>query len=177
MVELLQNTTLLYCLVDNCTIMRIDTGQQMDIVYTTQSLLVVTPMDGQTSVIISKNEPELSCSPLSLPGTKDDIKIQLAEAFMLILLILESGYIFVVHLIFKKLRSTFGKMMMFYNIGLIFQCVNMIVLSITRYNIPVHSSMSCYIFFFLFMQLEIIGEEFATCTVQITHNLNGPRVE
>ena len=63
MVELQQNTTLQYCLVDNCTIMRIDTGQQMDIVYTTQSLLVVTPTDGQTSMIISKNEPEISCSP------------------------------------------------------------------------------------------------------------------
>ena len=29
-----------YCLIDKCTIMRIDTGQQLDIVYTSQSHFV-----------------------------------------------------------------------------------------------------------------------------------------
>jgi len=52
--------------------MRIDNGQQLDIVYTTQSLLLVTPTDGQTSMFISKNEPELSCFP---PNTNDDYDI------------------------------------------------------------------------------------------------------
>ena len=55
MADLQQFTTLQYCLIDNCTIMRIDTGQQLDIVYTTQNLLLVTPTDGQTSMLISKN--------------------------------------------------------------------------------------------------------------------------
>ena len=36
--DLSQVTTLQYCIIDNCTIMRIDTGQQLDIVYTTESL-------------------------------------------------------------------------------------------------------------------------------------------
>ena len=36
-----------YCLIDKCTIMKIDTGQQLDIVYTSQSHFVVTPTDGQ----------------------------------------------------------------------------------------------------------------------------------
>ena len=44
-----QPTTLQYCLIDNCTIMRIDTGQQLDIVYTTQSHIIVTTTNGQTS--------------------------------------------------------------------------------------------------------------------------------
>ena len=52
-----------YCLIDNCTIMRIDTGQQLDIAYTTQSHLVVTPADGQTSMLISKNKSRQLCSP------------------------------------------------------------------------------------------------------------------
>ena len=38
--DLSQVTTLQYCIIDNCTIMRIDTGQQLDIVYTTESLLI-----------------------------------------------------------------------------------------------------------------------------------------
>ena len=57
MADLQQNSTLQYCLIDNCTIIGIDTGQQLDIVYTTQSLLVVTPTNGQSSMIISKDEP------------------------------------------------------------------------------------------------------------------------
>ena len=35
-----QVTTLQYCIIDNCTVMRIDTGQQLDITYTTESLLI-----------------------------------------------------------------------------------------------------------------------------------------
>ena len=62
MADLQQLTTLQHCLIDNCTIIRIDTGQQLDIVYTTQSHLVVTPTDAQTSMFISKNDPELFCS-------------------------------------------------------------------------------------------------------------------
>ena len=41
--ELQKPTTLQYCLIDNCTIIRNDTRQQLDIVCTTQSHLVVTP--------------------------------------------------------------------------------------------------------------------------------------
>ena len=46
------------CLVDNCTIKRIDTGEELDIVYT---LIVTTPADGCTSVVIAKQEIELPC--------------------------------------------------------------------------------------------------------------------
>ena len=40
--------------IDNCTIMRIDIGQQLDIVYTTENLLIVTPKDGCTCLVIAK---------------------------------------------------------------------------------------------------------------------------
>ena len=40
--DLSQVTTLQYCIIDNCTIMRIDTGQQLDIVYTTENIFIVT---------------------------------------------------------------------------------------------------------------------------------------
>ena len=70
--DLQQPTTLQYCLIDNCTIIRNDTGEQLDIVYTTQSHLVVTPTDGKTSVLISKNDPELFCFT---PNTTDNSTI------------------------------------------------------------------------------------------------------
>ena len=60
--NLQQVTILQYCLVDNCTIMKIETGERLGIVYTTDSLLVVTPKDGHTSVVIAKQEKELLCT-------------------------------------------------------------------------------------------------------------------
>ena len=156
-----QLTTLQYCLIDNCTIIRIDTGQQLDIVYTAQSHLVVTPTDGQTSLLISRNDPELFCSTTH----NAHFFSQVIRMFMLILPILASGYIAVVHLIFKELRSTFGKMLAFYSIGIAFANANIFGLTITHYNIAVHSTMPCYLFFFVFMQSIMVSEGFATCII------------
>ena len=41
--------------------MRIDTGQQLDIVYTTENLLIVTPVGAHTSMVIGKFDDELYC--------------------------------------------------------------------------------------------------------------------
>ena len=59
--DLQQVTTLQYCLVDHCTIMKINTGEKLDIVYTTDSLTVTTPTDGHTSEVITRLENELLC--------------------------------------------------------------------------------------------------------------------
>jgi len=53
-----QVTTLLYCMVDNCTIMMVDSGEILDTIYTTDSLLV---NGNQTSLAIAKDEAELWC--------------------------------------------------------------------------------------------------------------------
>ena len=160
--DLQQPTTLQYCLIDNCTIIRIDTGQQLDIVYTTQSLLVVTPTDGQTSLLISKNEPELFCSTNHSIG---HFFSQVIRIILIILPILVSGYIALVHLIFKELRTTFGKLMILYSIGIVSANGNIFGLFITHYYIAVYSTMPCYLFFFLFMQSEMVCEGFATCII------------
>ena len=163
--ELQLLTTLQYCLIDNCTIIRNDTGQQLDIVYTSQSHLVVTPTDGQTStILIFKNEPELFCSTLNASdhGTNT---LQVIELISLLLFALEGGYIAVVHMIFKEIRGTFGKLLMLTNIILVFQCVNAFALSITHFNILVDSIIPCYLFNFLFMQLMVVGETFTTSSL------------
>ena len=132
MADLQQLTTLKYCLIDNCTIIRIDTGQQLDIVYTIQSHLVVTPTDGQTSMLISKNDPELFCSTPII--TDNSITTQVIGLIVATLIALVSGYIAMVHVIFKELRTTFGKLMMLYYIAKIGQCFNVMALSITYHN-------------------------------------------
>jgi len=54
--DLQQDTTLHYCQVDNCTIIRLDNGEELDIVYTTNSVIVTTQTDGNTSMMIAEDE-------------------------------------------------------------------------------------------------------------------------
>ena len=154
-------TTLQYCLIDNCTIIRNDTGQQLDIVYTTQSHLVVIPTDGQTStMLISKNDPELFCSSLN---TTDDAAIQIIRALILLLSTLLSGYIAVLHLLFKELCTIFGKLMIIYNIATAFRALDTFILLMTHYSFAVHSVTPCYLIYFVFMQLLMVSEGSTTC--------------
>ena len=162
MADLQQLTTLQYCLIDNCTIIRIDTGQQLDIVYTTQSHLVVTPTDGQTSLLISKNDPELFCSTTNTVDHTTIIQ-QIAGLIVSAFAILVCGSIIAVHMIFKEFLNTFGKLLVLYNIGIIFHFLFATALSTTHYNIALHSTMPCYLIYFSFMQSVVVGETAATC--------------
>ena len=162
MADLQQLTTLQYCLIDNCTIIRIDTGQQLDIVYTTQSHLVVTPTDGQTSMLISKNDPELFCStPIASVNTAI---IQVVIIIVSTLIILASGSIILVHMMFKQLHNDniFGKLMILYNIAKITQYLSAVAIIISHHSIALHSLSPCYLFYFLFMESTVIGETFST---------------
>ena len=58
--HLQQYTTLQYCLVDDCTIMKINTGEKLDIVYTTDSLIVTIPPNGHNSEVIALLEKRMS---------------------------------------------------------------------------------------------------------------------
>ena len=99
-----------YCLIDNYTIMRIDTGQQLDIVCTTQSHLVVTPTDGQTSMLIPKNEPEHFC--LSPPYyTRVTTATVVGGIILWSLIAIASGFTVAIFLLFKELRTNFGKLL------------------------------------------------------------------
>ena len=161
MADLQQPTTLQYCLIDNCTIIRNDTGQQLEIVYTTQSLLVVTPTDGQTSLLIQKNDPELFC--LTPSTTEDDSAIiQVIALTTTMLITLASGTIAVVHMMFKELRTTFGKLMILYNITKVSQFLTASAIIISHYNIALHSLMPCYLFYFLMMLSVAVSETFLT---------------
>ena len=115
--DLSQVTTIQYCIIDNCTIMRIDTGQQLDIIYTTESLLIVTPKDGHISMMITKIDDELPC--LEYPNTTDNSHTihQYVQVITILLQISVCAYTLTVHLLFKNLRrSLFGKLLMLYNL-------------------------------------------------------------
>ena len=157
-----QSIALPYCLIDNCTIMRSDTGQQLDIIYTTKSLLVVTPTDGQTSWFVFKIDPELFCSS---SNTSSNIYVNAVGIIVLMFLMLISGCIAVVHLMFKELCNTFGKLMIIYNIAIAFRCIAIQVLFVTHYYIAVGSMPFCYLAYFSYVQSIMVNEGSATCMI------------
>ena len=163
--DLSQVTILQYCIIDNCTIMRIDTGQQLDIIYTTESLLIVTPKDGHTSMVITKIDDELPC--LTEYHDETDVS-QRAETGKLvgvvilgILLVLVSGYVLLVHLLFKELRSLFGKLLIFYNLGVMCMAISVMTLMSLNYLITVNSQIICHAVMMTFMISAAMYEIFA----------------
>ena len=112
-------------------------------------------------MLISKNIPELFCSTTNT--TDDSAIVQAIGRVVLMPITSTSSYIVVMHMMFKKLRSTFGKLLMLYNIAKICQSFTGFALSITHHNIALHSMMPCYVFNFLYIQSVVVGETFATC--------------
>ena len=150
-----------YCIIDNSTIMRIDTGETLDIVYTTDSLIVVTPTDGHTSIVVPKNNATLACL------TSDDHDGQITEIVIClivsVLITLISGYIVVVFLMLKEIRNAFGKLIMFHSCALVLQCSNNFMLISVHFFIALHSQTACQIIMFIYMQGSVAHEAFATC--------------
>ena len=87
--------TLQYYYIDNCTIMRIDIGEELDITYT-NSLLVATPIDGRWWIILWAL----------------GIAIVVFWASALLLLLLMNGCVVVIHLMIKELHKPLGKLLM-----------------------------------------------------------------
>ena len=133
-----QVISLHYCIIDNCTIMRIDTGQQLDIVYTTESLLVVTPVDGHTSMEIAKIDDKIPCLEYHTNDSSQIAKF-LSGIILTSLLFIVSGYILMVHLLFKELRTIFGKLLMFYSFSVMSTAASVIALSLMHHLITVNS--------------------------------------
>ena len=146
--DLQQVTTLPFCFIDECTIMRTDNGQELDIVYTSDSILVVSTTGNQTSMLNIKNEDQPACES-TVPDSRTAEFVGLVVAGISIALV--SEYIFLVHMLYEELRNMFGKLLMLYNGALCFQCIVAVTLMITHFRIPTNSQFICQsIFFFLY---------------------------
>ena len=159
--DLSQVTTLQYCIIDNCTIMRIDTGQQLDIVYTIESLIIVIPKGGHTSWVITKIEDELPC--LENYNITIDSRNTVYEAINVLLMMIVSVCIIIVYLLFKDLRtSLFGKLLMFYNLALVIAGSTFLSLLLMHYWITVNSQAICHTATVIFILSFPCVESFAT---------------
>ena len=160
--DLSQVTTLQYCVINNCTIMRIDTGQQLDIVYTTESLLIITPIDGHTSMVIAKMDDEMPCFASQTSAADDtDHFVWLLVTNMLIMII--SSLIFCINLVFKELRHLFGQLLMLYNLGWVILCSAIIVQLFVHYKLAVNSQIICHIIKLTIMTGTLNVEGLALC--------------
>ena len=166
--DLSQVTTLQYCIVDNCTIMRIDTGQQLDIVYTTESRLIVTPKDGHTSMVIAKVDDELPC--LEYPNMIDDNEIFKSVGVLMTssLIIILSSHTLIVNLLFKELRTVIGKLLSFYNLCIMSTSSSAIALLLMHYWITVNSQTVCHTTTIIFKLSHAGTGLFAACI--LTHS-------
>ena len=156
-----QITTLQYCIMDNCTIMRIDTGQQLDIVYTTGSLLIVTTNDSQTSMVITKIDDDLPC--LKYLNTTNEIQaIQYVRSIIGLSMVV-SAYVIIVHLLFKTFCSSlFGKLLMFHNLFMVLRSISVTALDLMHFLIAVNSQTTCHITTIIFALTFAGNKLFAT---------------
>jgi len=149
-----------FCFIDECTIMRTDTGQELDIVYTSDSILVVSTTGNQTSLLNINNEDQPACeSTVADSRTAEFVGLVVAG----ISIALVSGYIFLVHMLYEELRNMFGKLLMLYNGALCFQCIIAVTLMITHFRIPTNSQFICQSIFFFYMLGDMAIEVFASC--------------
>ena len=154
------DTSLQYCMIDNCTIMRIDTGKELEIIHTTESLLVAVPTDSHTSEIVLAIENKVPCFSVH---TQQDLFVIGFLALFNITLGSMSAYGVAVHLLFPELRTVFGILLMSYNAtGLIVQVLASLSY-ILHYAVAVGSQLVCQTMIIMFMLLIMVGESYATC--------------
>jgi len=152
-----QVTKLKYCLIDDTTIMKTDTGEQLDIVYTTDSKLIVTAVGCQTSLVITKNKPEVTCT------TEEDQTVGIIALILGSKVLFSTGYILIIHLMFKELQKILGKLLIIYSIAVIVAYISNIFLVLTRFKIVPSSPLICRILTHFAIQGFMIREASSTC--------------
>ena len=168
-----QITTLQYCVLDNCTIMMVNTGEKLDIAYNTESVIVINQTDGQTSSIIAKDDSELPCLiSNSMVDRNNHIAEIIGPMTIAVLTMTVSGYILIVHLIFKELHNLMGKLMIFYNFTTASRCIIIGVWMLLHYKIPVNSQITCHAITIVFMVTTLTDDAVLTCMfAYITYNM------
>ena len=169
--------TLQYSIIDNSTILRLDTGEQLDIIYTEDSTLVVTMNGSQTSTAIPGSHNEPFCK-------KDDLQDELLDDFVIsllsyivyvmyqILMFSITSYNIVIHILYKKLRNPIGKLLLLYSVYFSTISTSLFMIGTFIYMFPVSSDFNhmCYILKLVFVEADIGYEAIAACMLAHTAN-------
>jgi len=159
-----QATALQYCLSDNCTIIRTDTREELDIVYTTDSVLIVTAMDAITSLVIVKLVDELPCITPNNKALEYDDGVNILVVVLSSIIMVVSCCTAVIHLLVKQLHSLVGKLLILYSFSVVCMCITVNALFFARFK---NTHALCDTIAFVFKLASISLEAFATCI--LTH--------
>ena len=156
--------TLQYCIIDNSTILRLDTGEQLDIIYTKDSILVVTTNDYQTTIAVPRLYNETICSMNGLPSTFElPSSIYITISVWTALFLSLTGYNIIKHLLYKELRNPMGKLLMTYSFFLAVKSTSFFMTLMLLYNFSVNSNTVCLIIKFMHIATHIGYKATATC--------------
>jgi len=95
--DLQQVTTIPYCIIDDCIIENLKTGQILDVIFTIDNLLVVIPKGNQTAQVIAKSGKQFLCHSVD-----EVFWALLSTGTQLVVMMLISGYIITVNLLVKN---------------------------------------------------------------------------
>ena len=158
--------TLQYCIFNNSTILRIDTGEYLEIIHKRDSALVVTPNDLQTTMTVSRLNNEPACSMDNSPGNIIIPTFLYAYiSLWLALLLSVTGYNITIHLLFKELRTSLGKLLMLYSFFLAGQSISFFMIATLMYKFLIILHYICYIIKMVFIATDIGYDATATCVL------------
>ena len=130
------------------------------------TLLIVSLLHGCTAVVITRLEKELPCI-VPHPNTTGRKMVEFVGLMLsTTLIMIISGYVVVVHLLFKELRNLFGKLLLCYSLSVVSVCAIVDTLLLLHYRIVTNSQELCHVTI-AFMLAVISIEVFATCL--LTH--------
>ena len=157
-------TTLQYCIIDNSTILRLDTGEQLDIIYTKESILVVTTNDSQTTTAVPRLYNEPVCSMNDFPRDLEvSASIYIAISVWTALFLSITGYNIIKCLLYKELHNPMGKLLMTYSFFLALHSVSFFMILMLIYKFSVNFNIVCLIIRLMFIATNIGYEATATC--------------
>ena len=156
--------TLQYCIIDNSTILRLDTLEKLDIIYTKDSILVITTNDSQTTTAIPRLYNEPVCN---MNGLSSDLEIpNFIYVYLTVwtaLYLTMTGYNIIKHLLYKELHNPMGKLLMTYSIFLAVHSVSFFMVLMLIYKFSVTSNAVCLTIKLMLIATNIGYEATATC--------------
>ena len=156
--------TLQYCIIDNSTILKLDTGEQLDIIYTKDSILVVIINDSQTTIAIPRLYNEPVCNMNNFPRDLEVSTLQYIFASVWTALILSiTGYNIIKHLLYEEFHNLMGKLLMTYSFFLAVRTICFFMMLMLIHKFSINSNTVCLIIKLLLIATNIGYEATATC--------------
>ena len=147
-----------YCIIDNSTILRLDTGEQLNIIYTKDSTLVVTVNGSHNVIAVPKLYNEIVCNMDDLSDNTaapvSTYMLYIYAAVWQALVLSITGYNITVHLLYKKLRNPMGKLL---SISFSINSASFFTILTVMHTFPVTSNLNymCYIAKLVFVESDI----------------------